>query len=208
LTWEIETGVNPKQDLPRLKEKSAGIGLLWVRRQLAYQTKIFDNVVHSERFPSMKDAVSDAYKATYDKYHGWAVQKIFNYSFQAAPDATKILLHMNPRKLKEVLAMASSHQGSRPSPSSAADSNATKDMNHNPVQQFFHNLGKTWDKLRGVKPAADLSESTATDADYVTQAMVQDAHVQIAAYLEAAQPVLLDLAHLFDELNMDDPSRV
>jgi hypothetical protein len=135
------------------------------------------------------------------------VQKIFNYSFQAAPDATKILLHMNPRKLKEVLAMAAS-QGSRLSPSSSADSNASKDINHNPFQQLIHNLGKAWDKLRGAKPAADSSESAATDADYVTRAMVQDAHVQIAAYLEAAQPVLLDLAHLFDELNMDDPSRV
>jgi Glycolipid transfer protein (GLTP) len=206
LMWEIETGVHPQKDLPRLKENTAGIGLLWVRRQLAYQTRIFDNVVHSERFPSMKDAVSDAYKAVYDKYHGWAVQKIFNYSFQAAPDATKILLHMNPHKLKEVIAIAAAAQGSRQVSSSSTGGD--NDENRNPFQEFFHNLGKEWDKLRGAKPAEASSNTAATDSEYVTRAMIKDAHIQIAAYLEAAQPVLKNIANLFDELNMDDPSRV
>jgi Glycolipid transfer protein (GLTP) len=208
LTWEIETGIHPKINLPRLKENTAGIGLLWVRRQLAYQTKIFDNVVHSERFPSMKDAVSDAYKAVYDKYHGWAVQKLFNYSFQAAPDATKILLHMNPHKLKEVVAIAAGQGTRQVSSSSSANGDNNNNENRNPIQEFFHNLGREWDKLRGAKPVEASSENAATDSDYVTRAMIKDAHIQIAAYLEAAQPVLQNLANLFDELNMDDPSRV
>lgn len=198
LEWEIETGVNPASNLPRLKEKSAGIGLLWVRRQLAYQTKIFDNVVHSDRFPSMKDAVSDAYKAVYDKYHGWAVQKIFNYSFQAAPDATEILRHMNPHKLREVTAKAAS-SASFGEPST----NEPSPMNQNPFQALINHFGQEWDKLRGVKPSRVV-----THDDYVTRAMVNDAHEQIAIYLEAAQPVLENLSNLFEELNMDDPSRV
>lgn len=197
LEWEIETGVNPKSNLPRLKEKSAGIGLLWVRRQLAYQTRIFDNVVHSDRFPSMKDAVSDAYKAVYNQYHGWAVQKIFNYSFQAAPDATEILRHMNPHKLREVLANAPSLNES------------SEVLHQNPVQAFFQHIGEEWDKLRGAKPTvASSKENKATHDEYVTRAMVKDAHYQIALYLEAAAPVLEHLSDLFADLNMNDPSRV
>lgn len=211
LTWEIATGVNPMSNLPRLKEKSAGIGLLWVRRQLAYQTKIFDNVLHSQRFPSMKDAVSDAYKAVYDKYHGWAVQKLFNYSFQAAPDATEILLHMNAHKRKEVLASAPDQNTFQ------STTTTTVHENRNPIEAFFFKIGEEcdkfrrfvgdgWDKVRGAKPMK-VSFVSAAD-DYVTRVLVNDAHVQIAAYLEAAQPVLDNLANLFDELNMDDPSRV
>ena len=66
--------------LPCLKENSVAMGLLWVRRQLQYQTEIFKNVL-------FQTAVRSAYKLEYDDYHGWAVQKIFTYSFKAAPSA-------------------------------------------------------------------------------------------------------------------------
>lgn len=87
--------------LPRLKDKSAGMGLLWVRRQLHYQTAIFANV-RSKKYTDVPSAVGAAYKEIYDKYHGWAVQKIFNYSFKAAPLAEEIYKVMDPEYLAEV----------------------------------------------------------------------------------------------------------
>jgi len=98
---EVEYNVHQGK-LPRLKEKSAAMGLLWVRRQLQYQSSIFANV-SSKKFANIPSAVDSAYKEVYDRYHGWAVQKIFGYSFKAAPIATEIYKVMNPLYLSEVL---------------------------------------------------------------------------------------------------------
>ena len=107
LQYEINEGIQNLEKLPRLKEKSAGMGLLWVRRQLAYQTEVFANVLLvPSQYESITDAVAAAYSTIYDQFHGWAVQKIFNYSFQAAPDADLIFRHMNPSKLQEVTTAA------------------------------------------------------------------------------------------------------
>lgn len=103
LQYEIEEGIQNVDKLPRLKEKSAAMGILWVRRQLMYQTEVFANVLLvPSQYETVTDAVAAAYSTVYDAFHGWAVQKIFNYSFQAAPDSDLIFRHMNPSRLKEV----------------------------------------------------------------------------------------------------------
>lgn len=213
LTYEVETGVHLADRLPRLKEKSAGMGLLWVRRQMAYQTQIFDNVLDMEHFASMKDAVGAAYKQVYDKYHGWAVQKIFNYSFQSAPEAEEILRHMNPHRLQELMDEQPGHE--------KVASDFHKD--ENPVAQLLNHIGSEWDKLafnvakvfnkdaRGPKiqlRGGGGEPTLSRDEDYITREMVRDAHEQITAYLEVAKPLLRNLSTLFDDLNMDDPMRV
>ena len=109
LQHEIDLDIHPTSKLPRLKEKSASMGLLWVRRQLHYQTEIFANVLNvPSKFTETRSAVSAAYTEVYGQFHGWAVQKIFNYSFQAAPQAKVIYRHMNPRHLHYVLESAKS----------------------------------------------------------------------------------------------------
>lgn len=103
LQYETDEGIQNVDKLPRLKEKSAAMGLLWVRRQLMYQTEVFANVLLvPNQYETVTDAVAAAYSTVYDAFHGWAVQKIFNYSFQAAPDSDLIFRHMNPSRLKEV----------------------------------------------------------------------------------------------------------
>ena len=44
--------------------------------------------------------------------------------------------------------------------------------------------------------------------DYINQEMRNDAYEHIRAYLEVAGPLLDDLTDLFDEFNMDDPTKV
>lgn len=101
LSHEIEVNLHP--NLPRLKDNSAAMGLLWVNRQLQYQTTIFENILNvPDKYPSMNLAVSSAYSEVYDQFHSWAVQKIFNYSFQAAPDVNLIFRHMNPNYLNNL----------------------------------------------------------------------------------------------------------
>jgi hypothetical protein len=53
-------------------------------------------------FKTANSAVSSAYTDVYGKFHGWAVQKIFGYSFQAAPEVDVIYKYMNPHHLKVV----------------------------------------------------------------------------------------------------------
>ena len=103
LQYEVDTNVHDNSKLPRLKEKSAAMGLLWVKRQLVYQTAMFNNVMDvPSRFGSSREAVQAAYDEVYGDLHGWAVQKIFSYSFQAAPEGIEIYKNMNPHRLEEV----------------------------------------------------------------------------------------------------------
>ena len=237
LSYEIETGVQDVSRMPRLKEKSAGMGLLWVRRQLHYQTQLFDNVATPNRFASTKEAVMAAYSTVYNRYHGWAVQKIFNYSFQSAPDAEIIFRHMNPHRLREVMSSEQSHRSASSSNDNAAvpsdDDTPSSGKDKNPVEQFFDEVGsgvekfignivkelqKNSKKKKGLHVArgggsnsdssSAASSSSSPDDAFVTQEMVKDAQQQIAAYLQVANPLLENLAKLFDDLNMDDPSKV
>lgn len=151
LNYEIQFEVHP--DLPRLKEKSAAMGLVWVKRQLMYQTKIFENVAQVPLlYESAKDAVDAAYTQVYGKYHGWAVQKIFKYSFQAAPGTEKIFRHMNPHRLVEAKAEAFRMIAKTDLFESAEDDKASsrsekKPESDNPFLAFFDHIGGEWDKL-------------------------------------------------------------
>lgn len=289
--------------LPRLKEKSAAMGLLWVRRQLQYQTAIFANV-HSGEYQDVVEAVSSAYKGVYDRYHGWAVQKIFNYSFQSAPPSEEIYKIMNPEYLEQVMKdsrnmpvvkdedadvvasndeqILSTEEFSIQNSSSILDDLAECSQNsnsfelvtidrgmgsaQNPFLKFFSNLlnewdklGKEWDKLGqhigaewnkfagdvasffGGKQddkksssndfssnggsdfgAGDVRGGSYGDGDgkgrrilsgeelekYVVERMTQDAISQMEEYLHVAKSLLNNLADLFEDMNMNDPTRV
>jgi hypothetical protein len=222
MQYEIDFDINPESRLPRLNDKTASMGLLWVRRQLQYQTHIFGNVLKiPNKFPSTPAAVTAAYEQVYDKIHGWAVQKIFNYSFQSAPDSEVIYRHMNPHRLKELTAKAQKMNMSG-SPNEMGSSEKTDD---NPIGAFFNHIGGEWDKFASSvvqifdqnRLAAEMTRGVGAHSigalsdeaeNFITREMVNDAHQNIAVHIGVAQPLLDDLAQLFDELNMDDPTRV
>ena len=94
LLWEKAQNIHTR--LPRLADKSGSSGLLWIFRQLKYQTHVFENITQVPCvFASAKMAVLAAYEVTYSDYHGFLVKKIFQNSFDAAPDANSILAHMS-----------------------------------------------------------------------------------------------------------------
>lgn len=231
LQYEVDMGIQDSSKLPRLKEKSAAMGLLWVRRQLHYQTAIFGNVIKvPEYFESAKAAVSAAYNEVYDRYHGWAVQKIFTYSFQAAPETTEIYRVMNPERLEEVREAARSQAMGVRAGSHRQQNSCDNKEGGNPLEKFGRHIGREWDKLAGSvlqlfghqarDKARDKAQSVRGGSDsldvaqqfgienYIDKEMERDAHEHIVAYLEVAKPLLDDLANLFDEFNMDDPTKV
>eukprot|EP00979_Chaetoceros_neogracilis_P010942 scaffold2621_cov274-Chaetoceros_neogracile.AAC.12 len=284
LLFEIDINLHPNNKLPRLKEKSCAMGLLWTRRQLHYQTSIFDNIISvPEHFPTVIEAVGTAYTDVYGKLHGWAVQKIFNYSFQSAPNAEEIFRHMNPRRLQQVEAAAKS--GTIPPSAISFNDNiitddqvgefkvpdlvsiesddlmissmviveevpsieSSRNNGVNPFLEFFDNAGKEidsfgrhvgneWDKAvcnvsnilkndnieeddcelkhssfstRGGGSEEFKQEMSDDEIDeYVTKEMQHDAKDHILTYLKVARPILSELTGLFDEMNMDDPTKV
>lgn len=331
LQHEVETNIHPNHKLPRLRDQTAAMGLLWVRRQLQYQTTIFNNVASvPEVFPTMVDAVGGAYSEVYGDIHGWAVQKIFNYSFQSAPDAHEIFRFMNPKRLEQVrMVVQNGDFGSSSSKEEDVSTNAffvrnsdetvlvfekddeivvtlsnnladddsfeganidssqftrlhltEKRSDKHPLLRFGDHIGSEWDKLGeeveklsrhigseferagshienewsklvcGVTHAFNEDErskceeinkkhcsSNVTDQrgpyfnksprtssdfesnvsnqmsteemeEYVTKQMEIDARSHIDTYLTIAHPVLTDLAGLFAEMNMDDPTKV
>eukprot|EP00536_Pseudo-nitzschia_multiseries_P013326 jgi/Psemu1/34810/gm1.34810_g len=141
LQYEVDTDVHDNTKLPRLKEKSAAMGLLWVRRQLVYQTAVFNNVLEvGTRFDCSRAAVQAAYDEVYGNLHGWAVQKIFSYSFQAAPDGIEIYKYMNPHRLEEVQQEAMSRIMGTPGRQKGK-------LDNNPFSRFGRHVGKEWDKV-------------------------------------------------------------
>ncbi len=278
LQYEIDNNTHNNSKLPRLKDKTAAMGLLWVRRQLHYQTTIFDNITSVPKvFSTVIEAVGAAYGEVYGDIHGWAVQKIFNYSFQSAPKTDIIFRHMNPRRLEKVkkAAIRGTPTGSSDAEEitkvnlalSTHDALVTQtvsaknaDGNHgNPFIDFFDNIGTELDKFgrhiggefdkvghaietewekavcnasnilnhdrnvdceeasrnrKDVKPVllgGSRSEQGVPSEDveeYISTEMRNDARDHILVYLKTVRPMLQDLAGLFDEMNMDDPTKV
>lgn len=94
LQWEIDQKKHHK--LPYLTDKTAASGLLWIQRQLQYQTSILRNISQiPSAFKNSKSAVLSAYAAVYEKYHGFMVRQLFQRTFDAAPDADAIIQYMN-----------------------------------------------------------------------------------------------------------------
>lgn len=169
LQYEVDTDVHDNSKLPRLKEKSAAMGLLWVKRQLVYQTAIFNNVLDvPSRFDSSRAAVQAAYDEVYGDLHGWAVQKIFSYSFQAAPEGIEIYKYMNPHRLQEVHAEVRSEL--------MKTSGDRRDrLSNNPFERFGRHVGKEWDKLASnvVNEWDKLSENVVNEFEKVTGSIGQ-----------------------------------
>jgi len=305
LQHEIDMDIHPNSKLPRLKEKTAAMGLLWVRRQLHYQTTLFNNIINvPEVFPTIIDAVTAGYSEVYGNLHGWTVQKIFNYSFQSAPDADLIFRHMNPIQLEKVISAARNGEVEQEAQLNEAVSTANskeddklhiinliedtnqeednttllgkgpivdsarlsvmedKSEGNNPflnvafhfgnewdklghhiggeVDKLVHHVGGEWDKLicnteKLFNKGSDNKSCKVNDEtintrggaskdiqsqgkrvimseeeleNHISREMAADARTHIKSYLGVAIPLLDDIAAVFDEMNMDDPTKV
>ena len=93
-----------------------------------------------------------------------------------------------------------------------------------PLERFANHIGSEWDRF--VDSLSRIFGQDDSDGQwktfrggsgndrgdehdhYVRKVMAKDAHENILVYLESVGPLLNDLAGLFKDLNMDDPSKV
>ena len=82
LEVERESGIHEGNEL---KDQSAAMGLLWIRRSLAFQLDLYSSLIPTNgQHP--KEAAMQAYYKTLLPYHGWLLQKIFPTSLSQMPD--------------------------------------------------------------------------------------------------------------------------
>ena len=70
-------------DRNRLKDPSAAMGLLWIRRSLAFQCDLYSSLTSRSMHP--KEAAMLAYTKHLKPYHGWALSKLFTASLTQMP---------------------------------------------------------------------------------------------------------------------------
>lgn len=68
-----------------LKEQSAAMGLLWIRRSLAFQLELYASLIDRDG-PHPRDAAYEAYAKHLSPFHGWTLRKLFPATLSQMPD--------------------------------------------------------------------------------------------------------------------------
>ncbi|KAL7530414.1 hypothetical protein ACHAXR_003486 [Thalassiosira sp. AJA248-18] len=67
-----------------LQDPSAAMGLLWIRRSLAFQSHLYSSLIPPDG-PHPKDAANEAYNEHLSPYHGWMLRTVFPASLSQMP---------------------------------------------------------------------------------------------------------------------------
>lgn len=74
----------------KLQDPSAAMGLLWIRRSLAFQSHLYKSILQSDgKHP--KDAAYEAYNEHLSPYHGWMLRTVFPASLSQMPHRAVLL---------------------------------------------------------------------------------------------------------------------
>lgn len=66
----------------RLADPSGAMGLLWVRRTLAFQERLYSNILNQDPAAPSAKAALQAYHDTLEPYHGWALQQVYSLALK------------------------------------------------------------------------------------------------------------------------------
>ena len=85
LALEKEQGIHRygPNGLSLLVDPSCAMGLLWIRRSIAFQFRFFQKLLDAPQLDS-KNAALLAYQETLQAYHGWALQKMYVLAVKSA----------------------------------------------------------------------------------------------------------------------------
>jgi hypothetical protein len=85
LEYEKAMGIHGPHGI--LKDPSAAVGILWIRRSLSFQSRMYKALLEPGMDP--KDATMTAYQSELQPYHGWALQQLYKLSLQYASPSRK-----------------------------------------------------------------------------------------------------------------------
>ena len=87
LQSEREAGIHKGS---MLNEHSAAMGLLWIRRSLAFQLELYASLIDQDG-PHPRDAAYAAYTKTLSQFHGFALRKLFPATFSRMPNREQLI---------------------------------------------------------------------------------------------------------------------
>jgi hypothetical protein len=91
LEYEKATGIHGPHGT--LKDPSAAVGILWIRRSLSFQSRMYTSLLEPGTDP--KHATMAAYRSELQPYHGWALQQLYTLLLQSsAPSRKKMLIKL------------------------------------------------------------------------------------------------------------------
>mgnify|MGYP000492127931 CR=1 FL=1 len=195
---EVErlSGYHNNNRLPRLRDNSAAIGVLWMLRQLKYQSRIYHNLIGGLGEGDSIKFVTQSYDEVYNDYHSWATRKVFNLSFQTAPPKEAIYRFMLPELVGKLAKQAQT--------TTATSSNAsTSSDGRNPINPFV--------KVRNWIFRIDnkvQEEAVTWKGGAVDEQLQAHAFEQMAEFLEVVDVLLEGIDGLLEEFNMQDPTKV
>jgi len=79
---EYEKSMGIHRPYGHLKDPSAAMGLLWIRRSLSFQARMYTLLLEPDKDPS--EAALVAYRSELEPYHGWALQRLYKLSLRTA----------------------------------------------------------------------------------------------------------------------------
>eukprot|EP00977_Amphora_coffeiformis_P010435 scaffold2438_cov167-Amphora_coffeaeformis.AAC.11 len=89
LEYEKARGVRPRGGA--LRDPSAAMGFLWLRRALSFQHRFHLALVEQPHVPAV-DAALEAYRVEGEPFHSWPLQQVFKLGFRASiPDRSRVL---------------------------------------------------------------------------------------------------------------------
>jgi Glycolipid transfer protein (GLTP) len=98
LEYEQESGIHGPGGA--LADPSGAIGLLWIRRSLAFQSKLYSGVLETTK--NTIEAAMEAYQLEVQPFHGWALRRLYTMSFETVtPPRKEMLARIGGFKLHE-----------------------------------------------------------------------------------------------------------
>ena len=91
---EYEKTMGVRQEGGKLRERSAALSFLWIRRSLAFQDHLNGILVEHPDLPAPKAAM-EAYEQEIQPYHSWGLQKVFKMGLRSTtPPRSKTLAQL------------------------------------------------------------------------------------------------------------------
>lgn len=84
-----------------LQDPSAAMGLLWIRRSLAFQSHLFESLLPSDG-DHPKDAAYEAYNEHLSPYHGWMLRTVFPASLSQMPHRNVFISKFGEVEMEEL----------------------------------------------------------------------------------------------------------
>jgi len=213
-SWKEALQSQNQPRLPQLIEPSIANGFLWMVRQLRYQMRLLDCALHGT------DACQ-AYRQTYEPYHGFWTRQVFQASLDVAPPMEVLLTSLLRNSVVEAPVVVQEEQDDETWVQLDIDESKHDESDDQP-----HPLLHEWNRFErflGQCTGQELNTSSTSNLhssrNLLSRPKSSSSHSMqqpkatcdtqpIQDWVHFMDPYLTQLEDLIEDLNMNDPTKV